>query len=181
MAATTVYGPWIGEQKSGKVTQRAYMTYEVTTDNSKSFKVTVTSGVQQWNSNWSGNIGVTCTLTGQTDKSGKYGASGGQFLWPAFSSVVIPFDKTDTAQTKTITATSKVTSGVDSDHGKSAVVNKVCTVTATFTVSKRYAVAYVNVSGTWKRGIVYVNVGGTWKEATDLYTNVSGTWKGFTE
>ena len=35
---------------------------------------------------------------------------------------------------------------------------------------------WLNVSGTWKRGIPYVNVNGVWKKGVP-YININGNWK----
>lgn len=35
----------------------------------------------------------------------------------------------------------------------------------------------VNISGSWKNGVSWVNVGGTWRKGIATWVNISGTWK----
>lgn len=171
--AETVYGNWIGEQASGKITQRAFLTYNIVEDNATSQIIQVMAGIQQWNGTWT-NIGTSCTLTNYGTVTDTITHSGANAMHNAFSSKQFTLTKSGKAQTLTITATSMVTSGVDTAHGKDAVLNKPSTASQTFTIP---ACLKVNVSGTWRTGYVYVNVGGTWKDAAEIKTNVNGTWK----
>ena len=138
--ATTLYASsWTGSAESGKVTQRAYLTYTVTTNTATSYVVTVSSGIQQWNPTWT-NIKTTCTLkdNDQTDYSSVSKtlsqSSGANHLHEFFTSKTFSYTKASSPQSKAITGTSKITGGVDSAHGSSTVLNKVSTVTYNFTV-----------------------------------------------
>lgn len=150
--ATTIYASsWTGSATTGKVTQRAYMTYTVTVNNATTYTVVVNaSGIQQWNGTWT-KIGVTCGLTSQSNVSKTLTkSSGSNYLHAFFSSKTYSYTKTHASQSKSISGTSKITSGVDKAHGSGTVLNKTSTVTLSFTVPPKdnYAVTYNANGGT---------------------------------
>ena len=122
--ATRIYAStWTGSASSGKVTQRAYLDYTVTVNNPTTYTVVVSSGIQQWNGTWT-KIGVTCGLTNQSSVARTITQSGGANMCHEFiGSRTFTYTKPKSAQSVTITATSTITSGVDSAHGSGTVLN----------------------------------------------------------
>ena len=145
---TTVYASeWTGSAASGKITQRAYLQYHVTENTHTKYTIEVQSGIQQWNPTWS-KIGVTCTLTNQSNVSKTITQSDGKnYLHAFFTSKTYSYTKGASASSQTITATSKITSGVDSSHGSGTVLNKVSTVSYTFSVPAETPKGYIYLRG----------------------------------
>ena len=145
---TTVYASeWTGSAASGKITQRAYLQYRITENTHTKYTIEVRSGIQQWNPTWN-KIGVTCTLTNQSNVSKTITQSDGKnHLHEFFSSKTYSYTKGASASSQTITATSKVTSGVDSSHGSGTVLNKTSTVSYTFSVPAETPKGYIYLRG----------------------------------
>ena len=132
--ATTIYADsWTGSAASGKVTQRAYMTYTVN-QTATTYQIIVQSGIQQWNPTWT-NIKTVCTLTDQSNVTKTLTQSSGtNHLHQFFNVTYATITKTSSTQSKTITGTSKITGGVDSAHGSGTVLNKTSTVSHVFNI-----------------------------------------------
>lgn len=150
--ANTIYATsWTGSAATGKVTQRAYMTYTVTTNSATTYTVTVNgSGIQQWNGTWS-KIKVTCGLTNQSNVSKTLTkSSGSNYLHEFYNTKVYTYTKTHSTQPISITGTATITGGVDSSHGSATVLNKPSTVTLSLTIPAKdnYAVTYDANGGT---------------------------------
>ena len=118
--ATYKYGSWVGAQSTGKVTHRAFLAYTLSTNNATTYKLTVSSGVDLWNSKWDG-VNTTCDLTGRTAKYIDLTTSADKYTF--YSSQAFTYPKGHSAVKKTINATSKVT-GVGTDSGGSSVNGK---------------------------------------------------------
>lgn len=148
--ATTVYGAWQGAASSGKVTQRAYLTYTVIADTADTYTINVSaSGVDPWNSKWSS---VTVDYTwGATD----YSTGSGQQVKTVSTSDLIAlvgsrnytYTKGHSAVLKTVFATTTL-NHVSSSGGGSAVNGKTSTASVSFSVSARtsYTVSF-NANG----------------------------------
>ena len=132
--STTIYADsWTGSAASGKVTQRAYMTYTVN-QTATTYQIIVQSGIQQWNPTWN-KIKTVCTLTDQSSVTKTLTqSSGANHLHQFFNVTYAPITKTSSTQSKTITGTSKITGGVDSAHGSATVLNKTSTVSHVFNI-----------------------------------------------
>lgn len=132
--STTIYADsWTGSATTGKVTQRAYMTYTVN-QTATTYQIIVQSGVQQWNPTWT-KIKTVCTLTDQSNVTKTLTqSSGANHLHQFFNVTYATITKTSSAQSKTITGTSKITGGVDSAHGSGTVLNKTSTVSHVFNI-----------------------------------------------
>ena len=143
--ATYKYGSWVGAQETGKVTHRAYLYYTLSTNNATTYKLSVGSGVDPWNSKWNG-VTTVFGLTGRSSRTYSVTSSDGS-LWRAFADQTFTYTKGHSAVTKTISATTKTTS-VDADAGGSSVNGKTSTATYTFTVPAKdhYTVSY-NANG----------------------------------
>lgn len=151
MASGTIYAQagWTGYATTGKVTQRAYLTYS-TSETPTAYYVTVNSGIQQWNGTWT-NIGVTCSLTSYGSSSRKITQSNGSYYHHQFfGGKSYSFSKSKESQTVTITSISTITSGVDSSHGSAAVLNK-----------SSYVYYYVSIPPMDNYAVTYNANGGT--------------------
>lgn len=149
--ATIYASSWTGSAASGKVTQRAYLTYTVIEDSATTYTVSVQSGIQQWNPSW-GSIKTTCTLTNQNavSKTVGVGSGAGQYYHHQFYNTTFAYTKGTSVQSASITGTSKITGGVDSAHGSSTVLNKTSTVTLylSIPVKANYAIVFNANGGT---------------------------------
>lgn len=138
--ATYKYGSWVGGQATGKVSHRAFLAYTLSTNNATTYKLTVSSGVDLWNSKWT-SVNTTCDLTGRTAKYIDLTTTADKYTF--FSSQAFTYTKGHSAVKKTIYATSKVT-GVDASAGGTSVNGKTSTASYTFTVPAKthYTVTY---------------------------------------
>lgn len=158
--ATTVTGAVCGTQASGKVYQRAYMTYTVTTTSTQVL-VTVTSGIQQGNKNWNTKIKSYCTLaaTGNSTLTSVL-TTGGSYstAWHSYQhfSKTFTFNRGASASSATITATSCLrssdipTSVISNAYGRAAVIDKTSTAKITVSIPARasYTISYDANGGT---------------------------------
>lgn len=152
--ATYKYGSWVGAQQTGKITQRAYLGYNLTTNNATTYTVSAFMGADAWNTNWSnvridwtfGGTGYT-TLSGQ--ETGSTSSGGNIRCYPSSGGKTFTWSKGHSAVTKTITATTTL-NHVDSDMGGSSVNGKKSTATYTFTIPAKthYTVTFKPNGGT---------------------------------
>lgn len=149
MASGTIYAQagWTGYAASGKVTQRAYLVYS-TSETPTAYYVTVNSGIQQYNGTWT-NLGVTCSLSYYGSSSRTITHKGAYTHHQFYGGALISYSKSKARQNEvTITAVSTITSGVDAEHGKDAVLNQPSYASYIFSIPPidNYAVAY-NANG----------------------------------
>ena len=152
--ATYKYGSWVGAQQSGKITQRAYLGYNLTTNNATTYTVSAFMGADAWNTYWNnvkidwtfGGTGYT-TLSGQ--ETGNTSSGGNIRCYPSSGAKTFSWSKGHSAVTKTITATTTL-NHVDSDMGGSSVNGKKSTATYTFTVPAKthYTITFKPNGGT---------------------------------
>lgn len=132
---TYKYGAWCGAQATGKVTHRAFLAYDITTNNDTTYTITAFSGIDPWNSTWS-NVTVDywryatdkTTVSGQSVRS----ASTSDNI-TLVSSAAISYTKGHSAVTKTITAQTQLNHVVSSAGGAS-VNGKTSSAAVTFTI-----------------------------------------------
>ena len=151
--ATRVYGAWQGAAVSGKITQRAYLDYTVTTNSNDTYTINVSSsGIDPWNATWNQvTVDSTYGATGVTTNSYQNKVS----ISAASDGVAIignrnyTYSKTHSSQSKTVFMTTTL-NHVVSGAGGANVNGKTSTASVTFTIPARtsYAVTYNANGGT---------------------------------
>ena len=138
----TVYGAWVGALATGKISHRAYLSYDVLTNNATTYTIRVySSGIDPWNDTWS-NVTVDYWggATGYSGFSGqvKKSVSGGSSGLALVGQRDYSYSKGHSAVGKTIYHTNQL-NHVVSSAGGSAVNGKTSTATLNITVPVRYS------------------------------------------
>lgn len=151
MAVTYKYGSYVGLKTSGKITQRAWISWEETANTNTTRTIRIYSGIYQWNDNWS-EVNIYGALTGQSSASKlnftKTNASTESAKRTILHGPVsFSYTKGHSSVSKTITATSTLTNA-SSDAGGSSVNGKKSSVSLIFTIpAKKHITISFNANG----------------------------------
>lgn len=121
-------------------------------------------GFTKYVSNWTTYLRVSINGGAQLDRV-VYNTSGAVYRLPDSAKDII-YDTVGNDDTVTLSVVIETYNG-NTKVGESSSLTKVCTINRN---------VWLNVNGTWKRGIPYVNVNGVWKAGVP-YININGVWK----
>ena len=121
-------------------------------------------GYTKYVSNWSYYLRVSINGGAQLDRV-LYNTSGAVYRLPDSAKDII-YNTVGNADTVTLAVVIETYNG-GTKVGESSKLTKVCGINRN---------VWLNVNGTWKRGIPYVNVNGVWKAGVP-YININGVWK----
>jgi hypothetical protein len=121
-------------------------------------------GYTKYVSNWSYYLRVSINGGAQLDRV-LYNTSGAIYRLPDSAKDII-YNTVGNTDTVTLAVVIETYNG-GTKVGESSSLTKVCGINRN---------VWLNVNGTWKRGIPYVNVNGVWKAGVP-YININGVWK----